>query len=119
MFFFLCGIAYSALTGGKELRETPAILTFYFQFIRSSKHHNRSMESDASMTYHRVNKRYHAVSPPEYPTRNGQPMVHSSKSHVTHDPSEIIATVTNGNVFVNHVFQPEEDTDHRSKIDDR
>ena len=69
------------------------------------------MESDASMTYHRVNKRYHGnhtVSSPQYPTLNGNPMTSANFSHVMQETDGSIATVSNGNVFVNHNFQPEE-----------
>ena len=69
------------------------------------------MESDESMTYHRAPKRYygdHTISSPQYPTLNGQPMTSPNYNHVMYETGGDIATVSNGNMFVNHVFHPDE-----------
>ena len=69
------------------------------------------MESDASMTYHRVQKRLygdHTISSPQYPTLNGKPMTSPNDNHVMQETDGSITTVSNGNVFVNHIFHPED-----------
>ena len=86
---------------------------------RSVDHLNRSIESDASMTYHHVNKRFHTLSLPVYPTRNGRPLNSDTRHHMASNPGSEVAMVTENDMFVNYIYKLDDQTHQQQSTSNR